>query len=66
MRQDVRTAVLERKLSGLKRLSDPEDQSRDSETGYGQVRRKKSRQIDKDLHYELELHEHDFRPPGVE
>ena len=41
MRQDVRTAVLERKLSGLKRLSDPEDQSRDSETGNGQVLRKK-------------------------
>lgn len=66
MKQDVRTAVLERRLSGLKRLSDPEGQSRDSEIETGEVRRKTSRQIDKDLYYQLELHEHDFQPLGVE
>lgn len=66
MRQDVRTAVLKRRLSGLKRLLGPEGQSRDSEIETGQVRRKKSRQIDKDLYYQLELHEHDFQPLGVE
>lgn len=66
MRQDVRTAVLKRRLSGLKRPSDPKGQSRESEIETGQVRRKTSRQIDKDLYYQLELHEHDFQPLGVE